>query len=64
MAIGRFQKLKGKELSLLSAFVISLTVTMMLCVINKSERLFQTEVLAPETLSLLKFRGYSRKESG
>ncbi len=60
MAIGRFQKLKGKEFSLLSAFVISLTVTMMFCVINKSERLFQSEVLAPETLSLLKFRGYSK----
>lgn len=56
----KFQNLKKKELSLLSTFVISLVITMLLCVVYKSERMVQTEVLSPDALSLIKVQSFNK----
>ena len=54
------RKWKLREFSLLSVFVVSLTVAMFFCVIYKREYLLQSEVLSQESLSLLKSQTYNK----
>lgn len=54
------RKWKKKEFSLLSVFVVSLTITMFFCVIYKSECLLQSQVLSRESLSLLKTQTFTK----
>lgn len=56
----RIRKWKMKEFSVLSIFIVSLTISMFFCVISKSECLLQTEVLSGESLSLLKTQTFSK----
>lgn len=60
MSVEVIRKWKLKDFSLLSAFVISLTVAMFFCVIYKRECLLQSEVLSREALSLLKSQTYNK----
>lgn len=44
----------------MSTFVISLAITILLCVVYKSDRMVLTEVLSPEALSLIKVQSYNK----
>lgn len=56
----KIQKMKGKEISLLTVFVVCLAMTMLLCVMNKGKWLNQSDVLSPESLSLIKYQSYNK----
>ncbi len=60
VSITNVRKWNIQEISLVSVFVLCTTVSMLFCVMYKSEWLLQSEILSQSALSLVEIKGYGK----
>ncbi len=60
ISVSNEKKWNMQEISLITVFMVSLTMTMLFCIIYKKEWLLQSDILSQPSLSLIKAKDYDK----